>query len=177
MDLSKFKTSDWLKVVGGLGVLIFGFVSWVKVSFNGTSDSGGNAFDFFWTGTLPWILIVGAAVITVLIATGTIKPGTVPWPLITMAATVIGALLLVLRLIFNPIDGKDIIEDAGGEVERGIGMIMSTLFGIVTAVGGFLGFKESGGDLNDLRDLNKLKGSFNRPGDSTPPPPPPPPIV
>ena len=177
MDFSKFKTSDWLKVGGGLGVLIFGFVSWVKVSAGGFSDSTGNAFDFFWTGTLPWILIVGTAVITVLLVNGTIKPGTVPWPLITLAATALGALLLVLRLIFNPIDGKDIIEDAGGSVGRGIGMILSTIFAIVAAVGGVLGYKDAGGDLNDLKDFNKIKGAFGKPtdSDSAPPPPPPPP--
>ena len=80
MDFSKFKSSDWSKVGGGLGVLIFAFVSWVKVSAGGFSDSGGNAFDFFWTGTLPWILIVGTAIVTVLLVNGTIKSGTVPWP-------------------------------------------------------------------------------------------------
>jgi hypothetical protein len=179
MDFSKFKTSDWLKVGGGLGVLIFAFVSWVKVSGSGFSESTGNAFDFFWTGTLPWILIVGTAVITVLLVNGTIKAGSVPWPLITLAATVLGALLLVLRLIFNPIEGSDVIEDAGGSVGRGIGMILSTIFGIVAAVGGVLGYKDAGGDLNDLKDFNKIKGAFTKPTDTdpTPPPPPPPPAV
>ncbi|HWM19903.1 MAG TPA: hypothetical protein VNO51_09460 [Ilumatobacteraceae bacterium] len=177
MDFSKFKTSDWLKVGGGLGVLIFAFVSWIKVSGFGASDSGGNAFDFFWTGTLPWILIVGTAVVTVLLVSGTLKPGNLPWPLITFIATALGALLLLIRLIFNPLEGKDLIESAGGEVGRGVGMILSTISGVVAAVGGFLGFKESGGELSDLKDFNKLKGSFDKPGDATPPPPPPPPAV
>ena len=50
MDFSKFKTSDWLKIGGGLGVLIFAFVSMGQGQRGGFSDSGGNAFDFFWTG-------------------------------------------------------------------------------------------------------------------------------
>jgi hypothetical protein len=36
-----------------------------------------------------------------------------------------------------------------------------------------MGFKESGGTFADLKDMDKLKGSFQG-GGSTPPPPPPP---
>ena len=40
-------------------------------------------------------------------------------------------------------------------------------------------FKESGGDLNDLKDINKIKSQFGNSGGTsmgggTPPPPPPP---
>ena len=181
MDFSKFKTSDWLIVGGGIGVLIFSFLKWVKVELAGFSEEGGNAFDFFWTGTLPWFLIVASAVLTVLLINGTLKPSQAPWRLIILIATALGALLLVLRLLFNPIDGKDAIEAAGGEVKRGIGMILTTIAGVVAAVGGVLAFKDAGGDLGDLKDFNKLKASFSKggttgePGGMAPPPPPPPP--
>jgi hypothetical protein len=176
MDLSKFKTSDWLKVGGGAGLLIFGFFSWIKVEVEGFgSNSGGNVFDFFFTGTLPWILIVGSAVVTVLLLLGVMKAGSIPWQLIILAATAFGALLLLIRLIFNPLEGSGGLDGFGGiEVKRGIGMILSTISGLAAAAGGFLGFKESGGDLNDLKDMDKLKGAFNQGGGSTPPPPPPP---
>ena len=176
MDLSKFKTSDWLKIGGGLGFLIFGFVSWVTVEAGDFSDSGGNVFDFFFTGTIPWILVMGTAVITVLIAIGTIKPGSLPWPLIMLLATAVATLLMLIRLLFNPVDGKDLIEASGGSVGRGIGMWLSTLATIVSLVGAFLGFKEAGGDLNDFKDMNKLRGQFSNAGGGTsaaPPPPPP----
>ncbi|MCU1360921.1 MAG: hypothetical protein JWN99_2210 [Ilumatobacteraceae bacterium] len=181
MDLSKFKTSDWLKVGGGIGFLIFGFVSWVKFSatnpVTGTkvSASSGNVFDFFFTGTIPWILIIGTAVITVLLIMGTIKAGALPWPLIMLAATALALLLLLIRLLFNPLDGKDAIEAGGGDVGRGFGMILSVLSGAAAFAGAFLGFKESGGDLNDLKDMNKIKGQFTGAGGSSAPPPPPPP--
>jgi hypothetical protein len=186
MDFSKFKTSDWLKIGGAIGFLIFGFLEWVTFDYGGVDlGGGGNVFDFFFTGTIPWILVIGSGVITFLVVQGTLK-NNVPWPLITFVATALAALLLLLRLIFNPIDGKDAIEAGGGSVGRGIGMILSVLSGIVAAVGGFLGFKEAGGDFGDLKDMNKLKASFNTgggggtppppppPGGSTPPPPPPP---
>ncbi|MDO8365048.1 MAG: hypothetical protein Q7V88_19315 [Actinomycetota bacterium] len=176
MDLSKFKTSDWLKV-GGAGLfLIFGFFDWISVEYKGADvlgGDGGNVFDFFWTGTLPWILILATGVITVLLVTGTMKPGSLPWPLIMLGATALGALLLLIRLIFNPLEYKDVYEAGGAEVGRGIGMILSAVGGVVAAVGAFLGFKESGGDLNDLKDMNKLKASFGGAGGGTPPPPPP----
>ena len=189
MDLSKFKTSDWLKV-GGAGLfLIFGFFDWINVEFQGISGGGGgNVFDFFWTGILPWLLVIAVAVVTVLLLTGTMKPGNLPWPLIMLGATAIAALLLLIRVIFNPLEGKDFIEASGGSVGRGIGMIMSALGGVLAFVGAFLGFKESGGDFNDLKDMNKMKASFGGtsgggspppppPGMTPPPPPPPPPMA
>jgi hypothetical protein len=178
VDLSKFKTSDWLKVGGAIGFLIFGFFHWTTVEGPGGVDlgSGFNVFHFFFTGTLPWILIIGTGVITFLLVNGTMKSGSLPWPLIMLIATGLAALLLLIRLLFNPLDGKDFLESAGGSVGRGIGLILSVISGLVAFAGAFLGFKESGGDFNDLKDMNKLKGAFQGGGnDSAPPPPPPPP--
>ena len=36
VDLSKFKTSDWLKVGGAIGFFIFGFFHWLKSDFGGS---------------------------------------------------------------------------------------------------------------------------------------------
>jgi hypothetical protein len=177
VDLSKFKTSDWLKIGGAVGFLIFGFLDWVTVELAGGIDlgGGGNVFDFFWTGTLPWILIIATGVLTFLLAAGMMKPGSLPWPLIMLAATGLAALLLLIRILFNPIDGSDVIESAGGSVGRGIGMILSVISGLVAFAGAFIGFKDSGGEFGDLKDMNKLKGAFQGGGESAPPPPPPPP--
>jgi hypothetical protein len=176
MDFSKFKTSDWLKVGGAAGFFIFGFFHWVSIDVNfggiGVSTSAGNVFDFFWTGTLPWLLVLGTGIVTVLLVQGIVKPGKLPWPLVMLGATGLAALLLLIRLIFNPIAGAP-----SDFVGRGIGMWLSVLSGLAAFGGAFLGFTESGGDLNDLKDINKLKAEFGIKGDSagTPPPPPPPP--
>ncbi len=180
MDFSKFKTSDWMKVGGAAGFLIFGFVKWVTIEGPAGfgSAAGGNVFDFFWTGTLPWILIIATGVITFLLAGGIMKPGSLPWPLIMLAACGLAALLLLIRVLFNPIDGSDAIESIGGSVGRGVGMILSAISGFVVFAGAIMGFKESGGELSDLKDMNKIKGAFQGAGGSddgaTPPPPPPP---
>jgi hypothetical protein len=175
MDFSNFKTSDWLMIGGAIGIFVFGFFEWVTVSGFGFSSSGGNVFDFFWTGTIPWILVIAAGVITFLLVQGTLKQEQAPWPLLLLAATGLAALLLLLRLIFNPLDGKDVIESAGGDVGRGIGMILSVASGVAAAAGGFLNFQASGGNIKDLTDVDKLKSSFSKSGGNDAPPPPPPP--
>lgn len=181
MDVSKFKTSDWLIVGGGAGMLIFGIaLDWISVG----PFSTGNAFDFTLTGALPWLLLVAAAVLTVLVVGEVIKDSKAPWPLILLAMTGLAAFLLLIRLIFNP--------GAPSGVSRALGMWLSVISGLVAAAGGFLKFTESGGDLKDLTDVDKLKAAFasgdsaaplaapsadapNPGGDDVPPPPPPPP--
>jgi hypothetical protein len=175
MDFSKFKTPDWLMMGGAVGIFIFGFFNWVTVSGFGFSSSGGNVFDFFWTGTIPWILVIASGVITFLLVQGTLKADQAPWPLILLVATALAGLLLLIRLVVNPLDGKDLIESAGGDVGRGIGMILSVAAGIAAAVGAFLNFQASGGNLKDLTDVDKLKSSFSSSGGDDAPPPPPPP--
>lgn len=180
MDISSFTKSDWMKLGGAIGIFIFGFFDWVTFEAFGFSESGGNVFDFFWTGMLPWFLIIGVGVLTVLLVLKVLSPTQAPWPLIMLAATGLAAFLLLMRLLFNPIEGSDLIESAGGDIGRGFGMYLSVISGLVAFAGAFLGFKESGGDLNDLKDVNKLKGQFSSgsgaaPASSTPPPPPPPP--
>jgi hypothetical protein len=137
VDFSKFKTSDWLKIGGAVVFLIFGFMSWITIDAAGIpGDSGANVFDFFWTGTLPWILVIGTAIITFLMVSGTMKAGSLPWPLIMLLATGLAALLLLIRLIANPLpDEFEIFESFGGEVGRGVGMIGSVVGGCLAFAG------------------------------------------
>src|SRR5690606_1004082 len=135
-----------------VGWLIFGiFVDWW--SFGGAS--GDNAFDTFFTGTIPWLLIVASGVITFLVA-GDVLKAKVPWPVVILAATALGTLLVLLRLII----GRSIDTGFAGDIDldRGAGIWLSTLSGIVATVGAFLWFQASGGNLSDLTDVDKLRG-------------------
>ena len=128
MDLSKFKTSDWLKVGGALGVLIFGFFDWVDGRAGDDRRSGGNVFDFFFTGTIPWILVVGAGVITVLLVDGHASSATaLPWPLIMLAATALGALLAADPAASSTRSTAWTHRAPAASVGRGIGLILSTI--------------------------------------------------
>ena len=170
MDISKFKTHDWLVIGGGIGMIIFGlFFDWWKIAGFG---SGANAFDFFFTGTLPWLLLIAAAVVTVLLAMEKLDAKSLPWPLVIALATIVAAVLLLIRFLFNP--------GAPDGVDRGIGLILSFIAGLVSAAGGVMGFMASGGNIADFADMNKMKSAFDKGddnvggGSSMPPPPPPP---
>jgi hypothetical protein len=177
VDVSKFKSSDWLKIGGGAVFFIAGFLTWWKVEAGGFSDSG-NAFDWFFTGTLPWLIFTAIAVLTVLAATGKFTPPAhLPAPLIYLAAAAIGLFLVLVRFISDGIDGDEAAA-FGVDISRGIGLYLAVLAAIAVLVGCVKAFKESGGDLNDLKDFNKLKSAFGSGGSGSagsPPPPPPPP--
>lgn len=160
MDVSKFKRSDWLKIGGGAGFFIFGLFDWA--SYGGSTD--GNAFD--WTrGWISWFLFVGIAVITVLLASGSLK-STLPWPLILLAAGGFGMLLMLLLMLTGP-------DKSGVDLDRAFGLWMSFFSAIASFAGCVMGFRESGGDFADLKDMDKLKAAFSHgKGDATPPPPP-----
>ena len=187
MDLSKFKTSDWLKVGGGVVMLIAGFLTWWQPSCPSGSgaacdaaiDSLGldfTAFDLTFSGLFPWLLLVAVGALTFLAAAGIFKlPPKFPLPIIFLAASAYSLIFVVGRFFIDPFETG---LGLGGETERGIGLYMALVAVVLTLVGSLQGFKESGGNLNDLKDVNKLKASFGgggHPGGSTPPPPPPPP--
>lgn len=175
MDLSKFKTSDWLKVGGAVAVLIGYFLDWTSLDcggFPGCDDANLSGSSFFFRGTLPWLLIVAVGVITFLLAAAVMRAGSLPWPLIFLAASALATLLILIYIINPSYSG---VSDIG----RGIGAWLALVGAGVTTAGAFIGFKESGGDLSDLKDVNKMKSQFGGTGGSsmgggTPPPPPPP---
>jgi hypothetical protein len=146
--LKALKVNDWLVVAGGLIVLVFALFRWFtwKIDVGGVRGDGkSNAFDYFFTGFVPWLLIVGAAVVTVLLATEALNRGKLPWELILLGATALGLLLIIIRLIVSDdpnISGTDVDVD----VSRGIGIWMSALGALVAFVGAFIGFRNTGLD-------------------------------
>jgi hypothetical protein len=165
MDLSKFKTPDWLKVGGALGFLIFGiFFDWAKISEFGFTVTGNNAFSYPLRGLISLILILVVGVTTFLAVQGK-SVGKVQWPLVHVVASGISTLFVLLLVILGP-------DDDGFDLKPAIGLWLSLVAAVVVLAGSVMAFTGGGGNLKDLTDVNKLKGSFG--GDSTPPPPPPP---
>ena len=102
MDVSKFRTGDWLLVAGGAVMLIFGFaLDWVTADTIIGQVSGGNAFDFFFTGGIAYLLVVGAGVVAFLLAGDLINADHVPWPIVLLGATGLATLLMLLRLLLG----------------------------------------------------------------------------
>lgn len=174
MDFSKFKPSDWLKAGGGLVMLIAYFLTWWELDIPGASEFGGDTgvsgSEYFFTGTVPWILLVVIGVLTVLAALDVWRlPSTIPAPLVFLAAAALSLLLLIIRFFS---DGVDDVPGFDIPTKRGIGLYLALLAGIAVLAGCVMAFKESGGSLNDLKDMNKMKSQFSGGGSSAPPPPP-----
>jgi len=165
VDLSKFKTSDWLMVGGGAAFLIAGFLPWLQFSAFGFSTNV-NAFDLFFTATVPWIIFVAIGVLTFLSVAGIFKlPESVPVPTVFFLAGALGVLLVIIRFFYTQ------------DLDRGIGLFLGLVAGIVATVGAYQQFTASGGNLGELGKNIQSKASSGKPTDSSddaPPPPPPP---
>ncbi len=83
MDFSEFRPGDWLIITGGGVMLVFGLaLDWASFG----SIKLNNAFDYFLTGGIAWLLLVAAALLAFLLVAGLIRPGNVRWPLILLVS-------------------------------------------------------------------------------------------
>ena len=147
MNLSKLKPTEWLIVAGGALVLVFGLLKWFSWESGSSGDvikGKSNAFDYLLTGVLPWLLVVGAAVVTVLLAGGTLRREGVPWPLAILGATLLSTVLIVIRLIIG--HSVDTEGDVDVDVSRGIGLWLSAVGSIIATVGAFLTYQANAFD-------------------------------
>lgn len=166
MDFSKFKPADWLKVGGAAGFIVFGiFLHWAKIEFMGVSETGNNVFDYPVRGIISLLLVLLVGVITLLGHQGK-SVGKVQWPIVNVLASAVATVLMLLLVIMGP-------DDSGFDLTPAIGLYLSLIATIASLAGSVMAFQAGGGNLNDLKDINKLKDSFGQGGGSMPPPPPP----
>jgi hypothetical protein len=159
MDFGRFKTADWLVIVGGAVVFVSGFLDWFDAG-----PLSPNAFDFTFTGLIPWLLLSAAAVLAFLVAGEVIKGGATPWPLIILALAAIGALLVIVRLLIGA-DLSDVVDLAGQpdrSLDRAGALWLAAIGACVAATGAVMKFQSAGGRLSDLPDLQKMRDAFKR---------------
>jgi len=159
VTFDKFRASDWLMAGGGALMLVSGWLPWVKALGPG-GLSKANAFDFTVTGALPWLLLVGTGVIAVLVAGRVIPAAGLRWPLTFLFANAGATLLVLIRLLFDPIDGKDAFQAEGGSLTIGVGLYGAVIAGALATTGAVKSYTEHGGSLRDLTDVEKLKAAF-----------------
>lgn len=159
MDIGKISKGGLVFIGSSILFFIASFLSWFSIGNAGFSFSvNGWDVGFLWSGL--WVVVfLGLSVTLALPAFGQPAPK-IP-AVAYLGAGALGALLVLLKLL---------IGETGWD--RSFGLFLAVIAAIGVAAGGFLKFQESGGNLNDLKDMNKMKSQFSGPGGSTPPPPP-----
>lgn len=179
MDLSKISKGGQIFAGAGIVFLIASFLPWYSLEYGGFEGVGGisdsaNAWGdigFLW-GSLWALLLLGGAVLLILPAFGVTAPKLPAVAFLAVAA--LATLFTLLKLII----GEDDAPSLGITVDASFGLYLAILAAAAATFGAFTMFKESGGDLNDLKDVNKMKSQFGGSGGpsmggGTPPPPPP----
>jgi hypothetical protein len=172
VDLSKVSKGGQIFAGAGIVYLIASFLPWyslpseyesfgIDISYNAWGDIG-----FLW-GSLWALLFLGGAALLILPAFGVQVPKLPEIAYLIVAG--LATLFTVLKLLIGETD----------PLSSSFGIYLAVIAAAGAAFGAFLMYKESGGDLNDLKDINKIKSQFGGSGASsaggTPPPPPPPP--
>ncbi len=171
MDLSRFRPSDWLKIGGGALFLIAGLLTWWKIEGTGQLEGNertGNAFEWFPTGTLPWLLFIAVGVLTALIAFRVIESPTFPADRIILGLAVIGAILFAVRFA---IQGFEVPDGLGENIDqtRGLGLWIGLVGALMVLAGAVMAFLDS----NKVGTTTAGSYGDGYGSSSTPPPPPP----
>jgi hypothetical protein len=160
MDFTKFRTADWLVIVGGAVVFVTGFLDWFDAG-----PLSPTAFDFTFTGLIPWLLLTAAAAAAFLVASRLLGSGAAPWELILLGLTSIGSALILVRLIVGA-DLSDVVDDLAGQPDRSLdragALWLSAIGSCVATAGAVMMFQAGGGRLTDLPDLQKMRDAFKR---------------
>ena len=136
-QIKKFTTNELIMLGGAVLIFIGAFLPWFKIDDLGFGAGGlsVNGFEYFLQGTIPWLLAIAVAGVLIATKLGNVELPELPMPLSQILLIVCGviALLLVTRIV--AVDGPNEI------VDRGIGLFIATLGGILMAVGAFLKFQ------------------------------------
>jgi hypothetical protein len=151
MDVSRFRVGDWVLVAAGAVMLVLGLaVHWATIEVEGSSVGGArNAFDYFFTGGLAWLLVVAAGVVTFLLAARTIQRGTTPWTRLILGAAALATLLMLIRIILG--GGADQrIGNQDVTLGRGAGMFIALVAAIGALVGALLNLRDEGDSISAI---------------------------
>ena len=166
MDLSKVSKGGQIFAAGGIVYFIASLLPWYTldvgadaralgfedVSFNAWGDLG-----FLW-GALWALLLIAGAVTLILPAFGVSAPKFPAAAYLGVAG--LASFFTLLKLLI----GEEVVD-------TGFGIIVAVIAALAALFGAFTMFKDAGGNLSDLKDMNKLKSQFGG-GSSAPPPPP-----
>jgi hypothetical protein len=140
MDVKRISAADWLMIGGAVSTFVFGlFLDWARVDH----VSGNNAFDYFLTGGIAWILAVGVGIVAFLLASGQMRPDGRPWPLIETVAATLAVVLMLVRLLLGAgsATASTGVTTITLDLDRAVGMWLTALSVAVVAAGAALGWR------------------------------------
>jgi hypothetical protein len=145
VDFSRFRPGDWLLVTGGAGMLVFGIVlDWASLG----PITEKNAFDYFLTGGIAYLLVVASGLIGFAIGVGWLRAKGSNWPLILLVTTGVATALMLVRLIL----GAGEIELDDGDtlaLDRSSGMYISFLAAVVSFAGAVMNYRDDPSETHD----------------------------
>lgn len=172
MDLSKISKGGQIFSAGAIVYFIASLLPWYTLDigpelralgFEDLSENAWGELGILW-GMVWAILLLAGAVVLILPAFG-VKTPKVP-PAAYLAVGALASFFTLLKLLIGEDD----------PIETSFGIILAVIAALVALFGGFTMFKDAGGSLSDLKDMNKMKSQFgggNPPPPGMPPPPPP----
>jgi hypothetical protein len=145
VDFSHFRPGDWLIVTGGAAMLIFGLVlDWASLG----PITEKNAFDYFLTGGIAYLLLVVAALLAFAIAARWLRSTGSNWPVILLVLTGVATALMLVRLILGA--GEIELDDGSTlSLDRSSGMYISFLAAVVSFAGAVMNFRHDPQDAHD----------------------------
>lgn len=131
----RFRSSDWLIVIGGLMLLLASRLAWWTVEWDGGPATSTDAFDYRSTGTLPLAILLLVTVLTVVVKTDSLPlPDWLVHPIPSTAAVLTATALLGVRFFWSG------FEDTGG-VSRGLGLYLAAAGAVIAVLGCGVAFR------------------------------------
>jgi hypothetical protein len=143
-QVKKFTTSELIILGGAVLVFIGTFMRWFKAD-SAFGDVSVNGFEYFFQGTIPWILAIAVAAVLII---RKLSPSVklpelpLPWTQVYLIACGLIALLILSRIVST--DGPSEF------VDRGLGIFLAFIGGVAMAVGAFLKFQAKDDDAPSL---------------------------
>ena len=125
----RFRSSDWLIVVGALLLFAASVQPWWTLQFDNAPGLSLNGYDFGLTGTVPIVILLAIGIITVIIKTDSLAlPAWLIHPYVLTAGVGTTAVLIGIRFFWSGFDD-------GAGVSRGIGLYLAGVAVVIALVG------------------------------------------
>jgi hypothetical protein len=171
VEADGFGVSDWLKSIGGVLFFVAGLLTWWEQEFAHGLTATTNAFDYLFTGIVPYLIFVGIAILTIIIRTGSLRlPDVFVHPLLSLIAAAIGTALVGFRFFANGWDDSELENTA---ISRGAGLYLALAAALVVLAGCVIAYRDhrsAGVDDDTDEPVDDTPNTLERPPRRSSPP-------